>query len=443
MADERDSKRESEEASVLEGDYVEAEDAARQAEAAPGQPPSESPPKRRGRWIPWILVLAMAVFIGGLFAAPAIDRQLQRLGLPALLPTPESQSEPSSRPSGPESAALADTLEGVESRLAQLETAVNQLSQESSATAQGLSDLDQRVAALERAGPGQSGETAAALERLEEQVAQVSSRIDERVSALSDRLAALEEAQAETAGAVSPEEVANLTEAVKAASAERERLAGQVATLTRRLATLEAAGRGGQRQSSALLTRLLTLSRQLETGKAYADPLAAVRERVAALPETARVGAESAFNALAPHAESGIATRTALQQRFGEVAAAMQRSETQAQRKGWFERLRGSIASLVVVRPKEAEPDEESVAGAIARAETRLESGDLQAAVSALEQLPDPVRAPAGDWLADARARLEAERALRALMAIAGAPAAAEAADAAEPEASGGAEEGA
>jgi len=395
---------------VLEGDYVESETGNR--------------PKRRGRWIPWVLVLVMAVFIGGLFAAPYADRQLQRAGLPSILPAAESTeaTAPAPSASGPETAALAETLERVESRLSSVETAVNQISQESSAAASGLSDLSQRIADLERTAPAANGNSTAALERLDKRLSTLSERFDERLSGLSDRLSGLEDAQAEAAGAVSPEEVANLTEAVEAASAERRRLAGQVETLTRRLATLEAVGRTGARQAPAVLSGLLELSQRLEAGRSYADALADVRETVDALPETARVGSQAAFAALGPKAEDGVASRAELLQRFDEVAAAVQRSEPAPDEAGWFERVRRSVASMVVVRSKDADADGTDTPAVLTRAETALARGDLAAAVRMLEELPHSVRAPAADWLADARARLEAERALRALMVIAGAP---------------------
>ena len=46
------------------------------------------------------------------------------------------------------------------------------------------------------------------------------------------------------------------------------------------------------------------------------------------------------------------------------------------------------------------------------RAEAKLESGDLAGSVSELEQLQGEAAAAAADWLAGAKARLEAEAAV-------------------------------
>jgi len=383
---------------ILEGEYVDSGKGAR--------------PRRR-RWLPWILLFALAAFVGGLFAAPYAEDRLRAWGLLPDVDMARPAPVPAETGDGSDDrlTALDSTLQRLGSRLGALETAVNQIGQESAETARRLADLAGDIRAIQAGrDEGDSGISAAALERIEE-----------RLGRIADRLSELESAAAETAGAVSPEEVETLAEAIGAAADQRRRLTGEIETLSRRLAALGALSRATARRAPAMMQSRFARAGRRDAGRPYEAPLRRIEEQLAALPEAARVGAETALAALRPHAATGLATAGALADRFGPVAAAMQRAEPVPDEAGFFERLGRRLASIVVVRPKAAGEGEELPAR-LARAEAALAAGQLEAAVRELSALPEPVRAPAGAWLADARARLEAEGALRALMAVAGAP---------------------
>lgn len=394
-----DPERDDDSVPILEGEYVESD---------------AKPKRRRGRRFVWLLVVLLLAFIGGLAAAPYAMRQFEAWGvLPASLVRVTDNAGQQSAESG---IRTDQRLDQFAARLGALERAVRQVSGESAAAAGRIESLARQIP-LDGDGGGTMPPEALA-------------RIETRLTALTERISALESASAQAAGAVSPEEVTNLSQALQSASAERERLIARIETLTRRMATLEALSRAAPQQSPALMQSLLDLSVRIESGRPYGQALAAVRRQVGQKPEAARIGAEAAFVALAPHAVAGLPTRTALIRRFDPVAAAIQRAQPAPGEAGFFERLRRRLASIVVVRPKTAGGGD-SLVDRLARSEAALEAGDLAAAVAALEELPAPVRREAEGWLADAKARLEAERALRALMAIAGAA----------PESAGGGEE--
>lgn len=79
---------------------------------------------------------------------------------------------------------------------------------------------------------------------------------------------------------------------------------------------------------------------------------------------------------------------------------------------GVLERAWGNVSSLVSVRPVGAEVEGEGAEARVARAEARLEQGDLAAAVEELEGLEGAAAEAAAPWLEQARARLAAEQAV-------------------------------
>jgi len=362
--------------------------------------------RRRGRWFPWLIALLLAAFIGGLFAAPYAEQQLRIWNLLPANPAQPDKTAQVATGTDDVIAGIEERLGRLDSRLGALEAAVSQVSEESAATTRRLEDLTRSLASIRTSGGDDS--------------AQTFNQIESRLTVLAERISELETAQAQSAAAVTPAEVTNLAKALEAAGTQRERLAAQIETLTRRMATLEALSRAAPPYAPDLLKSLLDLAGRLEAGRPYEAPLADVKREVASLPDASQVGATAAFTALEPYASVGLPTRSSLLSRYGEIAAAIQRAEPPPGEAGIFERLKRRLASIVVVRPKSAPAGETGLGVRLARVEALLEAGDLAGTIAALTTLRPATRAPAEDWLADARARLEAERALRALLAIAG-----------------------
>ena len=81
-----------------------------------------------------------------------------------------------------------------------------------------------------------------------------------------------------------------------------------------------------------------------------------------------------------------------------------------------WSRFVANAKSLVTIR-RTGEISGDTTEAIVARMEERLETGDLAGAVAEGDALQGPARDAAAGWLADARARLEADMLLRDLAA--------------------------
>lgn len=178
--------------------------------------------------------------------------------------------------------------------------------------------------------------------------------------------------------------------------------------LVARIAALEGAraqaGDAGKR--AALVVGLSSLRGAVERGLPFAAELKAVS--ALGLPaEAART--------LEAHAERGLPTAPALAQRFSALAPALLRAAPARAADGTLiDRLTATAQNLVRVRPV-GEAAGDDVPTAVSRMEARLRRGDVAGALGDLERLPEPVRALAASWAAEARARVAAEATLRRL----------------------------
>ncbi len=224
--------------------------------------------------------------------------------------------------------------------------------------------------------------------------------LSETVTDLTERVAKLE---VETANlAVRPAPTAPDT--ASALDDLRDRLAAQgeeIAALRAALDTEEQAARDSARATlqRAALLRVMTA---LDTGDAFADALADLRETGAPVPE-----------ALAQAAQTGVPTRAQLVESFPDAARAalaVARGTGTGPSVGGFLRAQLGIRSL--------EPREGDDADAIlSRAEAALAGGRLGDALAEIETLPEAARAATSDWAARATARRDALAAAEALSA--------------------------
>jgi hypothetical protein len=214
------------------------------------------------------------------------------------------------------------------------------------------------------------------------------------------------------AAAVSPQSnrIAEIAGSVQMLQAEVKAAAAAGATVGEKVAALEAArteaGDAGRR--AALVVGLGALRAAVDRGQPYAAELKAAQALGLPAP---------ASEALAPHAERGLATTGALAQRFSALSPALMRAAPGPAAEGTLlERLTASAQSLVRIRPV-GEAAGDDVPTVIARVEAKLRRGDLAGALSDFDRLPEPVRALGADWAAEARARAAAETSLRRLSA--------------------------
>ncbi|MBL8670539.1 MAG: hypothetical protein JNK11_07815 [Alphaproteobacteria bacterium] len=308
----------------------------------------------------------------------------------------------------------------------------------SEGVAQEIDQIRQRVSALETFVAASIDEMGTRVgdeiaTRLDSVVAAMNERVDRiraRAEAASQRAAAIEQRVASVLDRPEPATAAGLD----AQKAEIERslgaIAGRVAAIEgalapvqRTVAALDAKARRGGGEEAALLLAVGQLRAAIASGSPFADEIATLRGLAPSEP-----GWAARVDALAPHARAGIPTLARLRERFPDMARAAARAALAGSDGTLVDRTLQRLAELVSIRPTsdasgQSDPkgnQAQATAGALlARAEARLGAGDLQGSVEALRSLPAVPAAAAATWLADARARLDAESALAAMTAAA------------------------
>ena len=236
--------------------------------------------------------------------------------------------------------------------------------------AASLDALDRRIAAIEARSPAATQEQA-------------------DLGPLEDRLAAFEQAIETTRDAA--------TEAGDAAE-----------DLEDRIAALEARPAATEPPTAATLLAAAQLRAALRGSGPFETALAA-------LETLGGDGVAAALAILAPHAATGIPTREMLGDRFAALAGEIMRAAAAPSGGSWISRTLARLSGLVTVRRIGGDVAGDSTEAIVARAEARLESGDLAAAVGEVAALEGAPAEVAASWLAEARARIQADDALAAL----------------------------
>jgi hypothetical protein len=181
-------------------------------------------------------------------------------------------------------------------------------------------------------------------------------------------------------------------------AAEQE---GRLADLSRQVTATTAA----TTQPAIRVILAERLGTALRNGAPYTDVLAALRN---AETDPARL------SALEPFAQQGAPTAAELAQDFGPLGARILQEERPADAT-WTDRLLRMADKVVTVRPVNA-PETTGVTGLVGRIEQALGRGDVAAAVTAWEALPEPSRRLSEEWGRQAKARAEADAAAQAIV---------------------------
>ncbi|MBI1777674.1 MAG: uroporphyrinogen-III synthase [Proteobacteria bacterium] len=175
-----------------------------------------------------------------------------------------------------------------------------------------------------------------------------------------------------------------------------------------KLETAMAAERAASGRAAALLLAVVQLKAALAGSGGFAPELKAVRALAGEDGEITQ-----AAGALEPRQQKGVASLEMLRQRFEDAAAAAIRAEIAGPDQGVIGEALNRVASLVSIRRRNAT---DGLQGKLARAEKALEGGDLDGALLA----QDGIQGPPGDalkaWIADARTRLAADRAIERML---------------------------
>ena len=389
-------------------------DEATPAEAAPRQA------ERRGGWLPGFLAgaLVLAAGVGGgvltrdLWAPPPAGGNGAATKYLAELESRLSALE--GRPSGVEPRSLeglasAEEVERLSDALADIDSRIAGLDARVAAPPEGLSGLEARMDTLEArepAGPADLSEIEGRLDALEarEPAAPVDlSGLEARIEALGARA----EAGAETVAALADlrDDLSDLRGKLAATEA---RLAEADAELASLIAGERTARSAAARQAGAMLD-LAQLRDWLRGTAPFAKELVAVRAFAAEDPEMADL-----LDRLEEHAGSGIPSLEALRRGFPEVARRVVAAGRGEGENDWLGDILRRISDVVSVRPV-GEVEGTDPGAIVARAEVRLDEGNLAGALAELKALQGPAEKEADTWSKEAETRLDAEDAVAEL----------------------------
>ncbi len=248
-------------------------------------------------------------------------------------------------------------------------------------------------------------EAAGRLDELAARLASVPDRADDEAAeraALAEKVARLEEAITELRNS----EAEARTKELRRAD-ETDRLSSSLAALVARVGELERLAKERQSAGGALALAAGQLRNAMSRSAPYAAELA-VLERLAA-------GDRRVATALAPlaaGAEAGIPSRAVLFAKLPAAVAAAAANRPEAQG-GWVDRISRWLRGLVKARRIDGKGDGDDAR--LARAEFAAGRGDLTDAAQELSGLRGASAQAAAPWLAAARSRLEAEKALAEL----------------------------
>ncbi|WP_422369396.1 COG4223 family protein [Pelagibius sp.] len=303
--------------------------------------------------------------------------------------------------SGRQDPAITEALAGLDARLAEVQAG---LPPDSSGAVRELGD---RLTTLESAvsqGAGQDPETRAALESLSASLAR-----------MTDRLQALEEGQA-AAGA--PTEALTMR-----LSGEAARLDEMLTTQTELAARLEAAEgalagvAAGQAaapgsEETLMLLAMLQLRDAIRGSGPYEEPLRMLQNLTGEDAELAAVIAP-----LERRAPAGLPSIADLQAAFPDVARRIAAIELGEEGEGWSAGVLRRLSEAVNLRPVGLVEGGQPTAVA-ARAEVKLNDGDLAGALEELNALSGAAAEAAAAWRSDAEARIAANQAVSRLGAL-------------------------
>ena len=291
--------------------------------------------------------------------------------------------ESTAAPSG--QADLGAELNAIDGRLARLENELTVAGSEGIGGAP-IAAFEDRVAALEAA--------IAATDTTLDQGLAATQRVDEQVGELGSQFE-------------------SLSDQVVADRSQTMTLADEMASLATRVAGTETRLDSAD-DLQARATALALLTSDLDAAIARSEPYETTLQELIALGGGDAV-VDAAASQLEPAAKTGIPSLVALQDTLVAATPRIIGEGAAGEDADMLGQATGNLFRLVTVRPVGAETEGDDAAAAVARAEARLVSGDLAAAIAEIEALEGEPATAAADWLQSARLRRDAGAALDTL----------------------------
>lgn len=163
-----------------------------------------------------------------------------------------------------------------------------------------------------------------------------------------------------------------------------------------------------------LLQSLAKVDERVTQGKSYADIMPRIQQLAARLQLRA-----DALDTLTKQADISVSSLSQLIQDFSANAAlALPYSINSSDSPTWSETLRSNVAHVISIRKVEVTADDNSDEAHIARAEAELRNGNVEMAITHLEQLSADPQALFSSWLQQAEHYLAMHDAIAELQAI-------------------------
>jgi uroporphyrinogen-III synthase len=280
--------------------------------------------------------------------------------------------------------------------VAQAPNEMDELRAELAATRERLRQMEERLAqapAASGAAPvlapveNRLSQTEAAIRALQAQP-QIPARVTEQLDALDKQVADLKRTSADAAA---------------------------VLRLADRVEKVEAGFRDMQARRSSASAQLLAVG-QLREALAKAMPFdAELRSLKALAGQDAEM--EAALETLKSRAVTGIPTFPVLASRFTALSPVIVRADVLPTEQNWWRKTLDRLASLITIEREDGNTAGSSPSAIVARAQAALAQDDLAGAVAELDALQGGPADQAANWLADARARLAADKAVSELTA--------------------------
>jgi hypothetical protein len=317
-------------------------------------------------------------------------------------------------PQTPDNSAALKTLE---TRLAALESKAPDTPPELTSLAERVDQLDSSLKSM--ADAAKDGGSVADAAAISQQINAAEARLDARIN---ETLAKTAGADGESIAALK-KEVAGLEAKLKALTeaelgqGEASRLAPEVTELDERLDRLESTlpplleavdKEAADTKAATLAMAFASLRAAVDAGRPYATELSTL---AALSPGASDIGP------LLEYEDEGIPTLRQLTVSFKETRDKVPAAPS-ADDDSFLNRLMSSAESLVKVKRVDGAAEGSTPDAVLARAEAKLEQGDLAAAAAEVGTLQGPPRAAFATWLDQARARLDAEETLQRLQKI-------------------------
>ncbi|RAU23671.1 hypothetical protein CU669_00770 [Paramagnetospirillum kuznetsovii] len=239
------------------------------------------------------------------------------------------------------------------------------------------------------------------------------------VAADDGRLSALEQAvKTAQTQAAAPSHLAADVDALSKQITEVRKTAADAATLLRladRVEQVEASLREMQAKRSSAVALLLAVGQLREAvnlGMAFDAELRTVK-----LLAGEDAALAKPVDVLKDKAATGISTRPTLVDGFEILAPRVIRAEILPEGESWQRRVMDKLLALVTIRREDGSAAGSNAAAVVGRAQAALSRADLAGAISQMDSLGVGPAEAAAPWLAEAKARLAAEKALSEITA--------------------------